>query len=95
MITLDTRDLNEAAVRSEDDRSAVDRNAWRFVGAGLEFCVTVTALTLLGVWLDGRLDSSPMLTIALACVAFVVASWHLVRNVTHPTRPWSGPDHSS
>ena len=73
--------LDLVVASPDDDRKRTDQSALRYAGAGLEFCVTVALLTLLGVWLDGRFGTSPLLTLVLAFVGFAAATWALVRSV--------------
>jgi F0F1-type ATP synthase assembly protein I len=64
---------------SSEDRSG----SWlRYSHLGIQFCLTFGLFVLLGTWGDGRLDSSPWLTIAGALLGMTAATYILVREVS-------------
>ena len=77
---------------SEDDRKRVERSYFRFAGVGVEYFATLAVLALLGVWLDSRFGTSPLLTIVLAFVGFVAATWNLIRTVLRSEDSPGDPD---
>ena len=81
MITAEQFDLDVAMTASDDERKRTEQSYLRYAGTGIEFCASVAVLTLLGVWLDGRFGTSPLLTIVLAVLGFTAATWNLVRSV--------------
>lgn len=91
-ITVDTRDFYKAMPASEDDRRRIERGYLRFVTAGVEFGVTIAALALLGVWLDGRFHTSPVLTTVLTLIGFAAATWNLLRTVLRDEPRPHGPE---
>jgi F0F1-type ATP synthase assembly protein I len=70
-----------------DDRKRVERSYLQFAGVGVQYAATILALTLAGIWLDGRLDTDPLFTVALLLLGFVGATVSLVRQVLGPTKP--------
>ena len=87
MITADMRELQLAMASSQDDRKRAEQSYLRYAGAGVEFFATLAVLSLFGVWLDGRLGTSPVLTIVLTFVGFGAATWNLIRSVSVRTPP--------
>ncbi len=87
MITAEKRDLDVAMTASDDDRKRTEQSYLRYAGAGVEFFATIIVLTLLGVWLDGRFGTAPVLTIVLTFFGFAAATWNLIRSVLPPSRP--------
>lgn len=77
----------------DDDRRRVERSYLRFAGVGVEFAATIVVLTVLGIWLDGRLGTGPLFTIVLLLIGFAGATWNLVRTVLGPDRSPGEPDH--
>lgn len=67
-----------------DDQKRVERKYLRFAGVGVQFGLTIFLLTLLGIWLDGRFGTRPLFTVVLLLLAFVGATWSLVRQVLGP-----------
>jgi F0F1-type ATP synthase assembly protein I len=70
-----------------EDRRRVERKYLRFAGVGVQFALTILLLTLAGIWLDGRLGTSPLFTVGLLLLGFVGATWSLVRTVLEPDKP--------
>jgi F0F1-type ATP synthase assembly protein I len=64
-----------------DDRKRVERQYLRFAGVGVQFAVTITLLTFLGIWLDGKADTDPLFTVLFLLFGFVGGTWSLVRAV--------------
>jgi F0F1-type ATP synthase assembly protein I len=87
MITAETRDVDVAMAGSDDDQKRTEQSYLRYAGAGVEFFATLVVLTLLGVWLDHRLGTAPVLTIVLTFLGFAGATWNLVRSVASPAQP--------
>jgi len=52
-----------------------------FAGVGLQFAITLVVFSLAGIWLDGRLGSSPWLTIALVFLGAGLGFWSMYRRV--------------
>jgi len=78
-VAMRTLDL---AMTSEIDQGRVQWSYLRYMGTGVEFFASIAALTLFGVFLDGRFGTSPVLTIVFALVGFAAATWNLIRSVT-------------
>ncbi len=70
-----------------EDRRRVERKYLRFAGVGVQFALTILILTLAGIWLDERFDTSPLFTVVFLLLGFVGATWSLVRTVLAPDRP--------
>lgn len=91
MTSADMRELHWAMASSGDDRRRVERSYFRFATTGVEFFVTLAALAFLGMWLDGRFHTSPVLTIVLTLVGFAAATWNLLRSVARLDPPRHDP----
>jgi F0F1-type ATP synthase assembly protein I len=70
-----------------DDRKRVERGYLQFAGVGVQYAATILILTLLGIWLDDKAGTAPLLTVVLLLLGFVGATWSLVRTVLGPTKP--------
>jgi ATP synthase protein I len=57
-----------------------------FAGVGLQMGATLGLSAWLGYWLDGRLGTSPWLTIALVFVGAAAAFYSIYRKVVRPSR---------
>lgn len=67
-----------------DDRKRVEGQYLRFAGVGVQYALTIVALTMAGIWLDGRLETAPLFLIIGLLMAFVGATWSLVQQVLRP-----------
>lgn len=85
MSTAYTHELDILVAPSDDEKRRVEQSYLRFVSAGVEFAVPIALFTLLGVWLDGRLETGPLFTIVLLLVGFASAAWNLIRTVLRST----------
>ena len=64
-----------------DDRKRVEAKYLRFAGVGVQYALTILVLTLAGIWLDNKFETSPLFLVILLVVAFVGSTWVLVREV--------------
>ncbi|MPY95813.1 MAG: hypothetical protein GEV08_22985, partial [Acidimicrobiia bacterium] len=53
----------------------------RFAGVGVQYALTILILTLAGIWLDNKFETSPLFLIIFLLLAFVGATWSLVQQV--------------
>jgi F0F1-type ATP synthase assembly protein I len=90
--TNDLRDLRHPVTSPDDDHRRVERSYLRFAGVGIEFATTIVVLTVFGIWVDGRLHTSPLFTIVLLLLGFAAATWTLIRTVGAPDRQPKKPD---
>lgn len=51
---------------------------------GVQYAATILLLTLAGIWLDKRLGTGAIFTVVLLLLAFVGATWSLVKEVLAP-----------
>jgi F0F1-type ATP synthase assembly protein I len=66
-----------------EDRSG----SWlRYSHLGIQFCVTFGLFVWLGTWADGRLDTSPWLTIAGSFLGMTAATYLLLREISRKPR---------
>lgn len=85
--TAHESDLDVTMPPADDEQKRVERSYLRYAGAGVEFFAGVAALTLLGVWADGRLGTTPFLTIVGVLLGFAASSWNLIRGVLRTDEP--------
>jgi len=52
-----------------------------YVGLGLQLAVTVTVMVFLGVWLDGKFDTNPILTIILSFFGVFAGLYTFIKSV--------------
>ena len=76
----------EPATFPGDDRKRVERQYFRFAGVGVQYALTILILTLAGIWLDDKLGTAPLFLIVLLLLAFVGATYSLIRQVLGPDK---------
>lgn len=76
-----------AATLPGDDRNRAERKYLRFAAVGIQFMLTILLLTLLGIWLDGRLGTRWLFTLLLLGLGFVGATFSLIHQVLGPDDP--------
>ena len=64
-----------------DDRKRVEQKYLRFAGVGVQYALTILILTMAGIWLDNKFETSPLFLIILLLLGFVGATWSLVNQV--------------
>jgi F0F1-type ATP synthase assembly protein I len=69
----------------------VERKYLRFAGVGVQFALTILLLTLAGIWADDRLGTGPLFTVVGLLLAFVGATYSLVKQVLGPGNPGKKP----
>ncbi|OGU29690.1 MAG: hypothetical protein A2057_17530 [Ignavibacteria bacterium GWA2_35_9] len=52
-----------------------------YLGLGLQLAVTVAAMAFLGIWLDGKFNSSPWLTIVFSFLGVFAALYNFIKQV--------------
>jgi len=61
--------------------SKVYREVGPYVGLGMQMAITVTVMVFLGIWLDGKFDLSPILTIVFAFLGVFVGLYTFIKSV--------------
>ena len=71
-----------------DDRKRVEQRYLRFAGVGVQYALTILVLTMAGIWLDNKFETSPLFLVVLLLVGFGGATWVLIREVlSEDTKP--------
>lgn len=53
-----------------------------FAGIGVQFAVTIVVFAFAGIWLDGRLGTSPWLVLVMVLGGGALGFWSLVRRAS-------------
>ncbi len=61
--------------------SKIYREVGPYVGLGMQLALTVTAMVFLGIWLDGKFDLSPILTIVFAFLGIFAGLYTFIKSV--------------
>ncbi len=52
-----------------------------YIGLGLQLAVTVGVMIFIGIWLDGKFDTSPVLTVIFAFLGITVGMYSFIKTV--------------
>jgi len=52
-----------------------------YVGLGLQLAVTVTLMVFIGIWLDGKYETKPILTIVFAFLGVFAGMYTFIKSV--------------
>ncbi|MBZ0199835.1 MAG: AtpZ/AtpI family protein [Ignavibacteriaceae bacterium] len=66
----------------DTEQNKVLQEVTPYLGLGLQLAITITAMALLGVWLDGKFDISPILTISLSFFGIFAGMYNFIKSVT-------------
>ena len=66
---------------NEDGRSSFVVNYGPYIGLGLQLALTVIVMVFLGIWLDGKFDTSPWLTITFSFLGIAAALYNFIKTV--------------
>ena len=58
-----------------------DNNWVEYLNLGIQMAVTVTAMVFLGVWLDGKFDTTPILTVVFSFLGVAGGLYNFIRIV--------------
>lgn len=61
--------------------SKVYRDVGPYVGLGMQLALTVTVMVFLGIWLDGKFELSPILTIIFASLGVFAGLYNFIKSV--------------
>lgn len=68
--------------KDPSDLSQTYKEIAPYLGLGMQLAVTVTAMVFLGIWLDGKFGTQPVLTIIGAFLGIFVGMYHFIKSVT-------------
>lgn len=53
----------------------------RYIGLGVQLAATVTIMAFLGVWLDGKFDTGPLLTVIFSFLGVASGLYTFIKSV--------------
>jgi ATP synthase protein I len=53
-----------------------------YLSLGLQLAVTVTVMVFVGLWLDGKFDTRPVLTVVFAFLGIIAGMYNFIKSVT-------------
>jgi ATP synthase protein I len=68
--------------KNDSEKDKILKEVTPYLGLGLQLAITVAAMSLLGVWLDGKFDTNPILTISLSFIGIFAGMYNFIKYVT-------------
>lgn len=53
-----------------------------YLGLGIQLAATIVVMVFIGIWLDGRFNSSPYLTLVFSFLGIFTGIYHFIKSVT-------------
>jgi ATP synthase protein I len=67
--------------KDEDGRSNFAVNYGPYIGLGLQLAVTVLVMVFLGIWLDGKFNTNPWLTVIFSFLGIATSLYNFIKTV--------------
>jgi len=66
--------------KKNDESNDEDSNSWtNYLGLGTQLAVTVVVMVLLGVWLDGKFSTKPILTVVFSFIGVIGGLYNFIK----------------
>jgi ATP synthase protein I len=66
---------------SREEKKYLLKDYAPYMGLGLQLAITVIVMVFLGIWLDGRFNTSPLLTIIFSLLGIFAALYNFIKSV--------------
>ncbi len=67
---------------NKEDKDNNSNNNWiSYVGLGTQLAITVTAMAFLGLWLDHKFNTEPILTVISSFVGITAGLYNFIKTV--------------
>ena len=53
-----------------------------YLGLGIQLAATTVVMVFLGIWLDGKFNTSPYLTLLFSLLGIFTGMYHFIKSVT-------------
>ncbi|MFO7446106.1 MAG: AtpZ/AtpI family protein [Ignavibacteriaceae bacterium] len=66
---------------NDEGLSKIYREIGPYIGLGMQLAVTVGIMVFIGIWLDGRFETTPMLTVIFAFLGVFIGMYAFIKTV--------------
>lgn len=66
---------------TSSDKDNNDRSWVIYLGLGIELAATVTLMCFIGVWLDGKFNTKPVLTVVFSLLGVASGLYNFIKTV--------------
>ena len=75
-----------AMIEDKKDKDSFNSNLYKdyapYLGLGIQLAATIVLMVFLGIWLDGKFDTSPYLTLVFSFLGIFTGMYHFIKSVT-------------
>jgi F0F1-type ATP synthase assembly protein I len=73
-------------IEDKKDKDPFNSNLYKdyapYLGLGIQLAATIVLMVFLGIWLDGKFDTSPYLTLVFSFLGIFTGMYHFIKSVT-------------
>ena len=73
-------------IEDKKDKNPYNSNLYKdyapYLGLGIQLAATIILMIFLGIWLDGKFDTSPYLTLVFSILGIFTGMYHFIKSVT-------------
>jgi len=78
--------LQSAMIEDKKDKNPLDSNLFKdyapYLGLGVQLAATIVIMVFVGIWLDGKFNTSPYLTLLFSFLGILTGMYHFIKSVT-------------
>jgi len=78
--------LLSAMIEDKKDKNSSDSNLFKdyapYLGLGIQLAATIVLMVFVGIWLDGKFNTSPYLTLLFSFLGIFTGMYHFIKSVT-------------
>ena len=73
-------------IEDKKDKNSSDSNLFKdyapYLGLGIQLAATIVLMVFVGIWLDGKFNTSPYLTLLFSFLGIFTGMYHFIKLVT-------------
>jgi F0F1-type ATP synthase assembly protein I len=73
-------------IEDKKDKNQFNSNLFKdyapYLGLGIQLAATIIIMVFVGIWLDGKFNTSPYLTLVFSFLGIFTGMYHFIKSVT-------------
>ena len=73
-------------IEDKKDKNPFNSNLFKdytpYLGLGIQLAATTVVMVFIGIWLDGKFNTSPYLTLLFSFLGIFTGMYHFIKSVT-------------
>lgn len=74
--------MNQGDKKDNGEGKKFVQSVGPYIGLGLQLAATVVVMVFIGVWLDGKFNTTPYLTVLCSLLGIFAALYNFIKTVT-------------